>query len=766
MQKPYTIHNGNSLEVLKGLEENSIDSIVTDPPYELGFMGKKWDSTGIAYNVELWEECLRVLKPGGHLLAFSGSRTYHRMAVAIEDAGFEVRDQIMWVYGCLSEDTQIVTPFGNKSYTEIKPNDLVLCYDKETNEYSYKEVEDIYEYDIKDTAYRIQSDFTDQIVSRNHRCIVERNGREVFEFAENLSPKENIPFLENLSELQDTFSYILQISSTPKQKLLKGLFKQSNWKGKYEKFARRGTSWENEAYMQSMWSSVLQKYKTFAESKISSLFLQMQWQIAWGGVNKTFTQRSKWMDRSIYGKLSQENEWREQSIVERWRNLSQKTWKSSWGKICKMSDKIFTDGEKRWLCYGTSINSSTTSEQKFEKNRSGSSYKSQFIRQSFRKFNAIFNKSRTQTLRGWEGHKTTMATITPIEYEGKIWCVKVPTGAFVAVRNGMAFVTGNSGFPKSHDISKAIDKMAGAEREILGRNPNTRECVNDIFEMKGSNKITAPATEEAKQWEGWGTQIKPAHEPICLARKPIIGTIAENVLEWGTGGINIGGCRVGNEDTRQKIGGKAFGIINDDGWKPDENRIGGSAFGRFPANFIHDGSDEVLERFPDTAPSKAANRGLQHSNRHGGLADIGGNLKEGTDTIRGHNDNGGSAARFFYCAKASKRDRNEGIENTQNNHPTVKPTDLMQYLCRLITPLNGLIIDPFMGSGSTGKAAMYEGFRFIGIDLDPEYCKIAEARIEFALNKSNVKEEKKPKGVKSSKQTSSDNTDNSSSPLW
>ncbi len=272
MQKPYTIHNGNSLEVLKGLEENSIDSIVTDPPYELGFMGKKWDSTGIAYNVELWKECLRVLKPGGHLLAFSGSRTYHRMAVAIEDAGFEVRDQIMWVYGCLSEDTQIVTPFGNKSYTEIKPNDLVLCYDKETNEYSYKEVEDIYEYNIKDTAYRIQSDFTDQIVSRNHRCIVERNGREVFEFAENLSPKENIPFLENLSELQDGLS------------------------------------------------------------------------------------------------------------------------------------------------------------------RSG------------------------EGLQGWEGHKMSMATITPIEYEGKIWCVKVPTGAFVAVRNGMAFVTGNSGFPKSLDIQKSILK--------------------------------------------------------------------------------------------------------------------------------------------------------------------------------------------------------------------------------------------------------------------------------------------------------------------
>lgn len=128
MTTPYKIHNDNSLEVLKTLGENSIDSIVCDPPYELGFMNKKWDSSGIAYNVELWKECLRVLKPGGHLLAFSGSRTYHRMAVAIEDAGFDIRNQIMWVYGCLSEDTDIVTPNGITSYKEIKIGDLVLCY--------------------------------------------------------------------------------------------------------------------------------------------------------------------------------------------------------------------------------------------------------------------------------------------------------------------------------------------------------------------------------------------------------------------------------------------------------------------------------------------------------------------------------------------------------------------------------------------------------------------------------------------------------------
>lgn len=179
------------------------------------------------------------------------------------------------------------------------------------------------------------------------------------------------------------------------------------------------------------------------------------------------------------------------------------------------------------------------------------------------------------------------------------------------------------------------------------------------------------------------------------------------------------------------------------------------------------GSDEVLALFPVTGASKATNRGLLHSGRHGGLADIGGNIKEGTDTVRGHNDNGGSAARFFYCAKASKRDRDEGCEGIEerksgmsngaqthgdgydkgqdiglnrvvarrNHHPTVKPTDLMRYLCRLVTPPGGTVLDPFMGSGSTGKAAVLEGFSFIGIEREAEYVEIAKARIENAKKK-------------------------------
>jgi site-specific DNA-methyltransferase (adenine-specific) len=372
----YKLLHGSNLEVLPTLPDNYVDAIVTDPPYELGFMGKAWDSTGIAYSVKLWSECLRVLKPGGHLLAFSGSRTYHRMTCAIEDAGFEIRDQIMWVYG--------------------------------------------------------------------------------------------------------------------------------------------------------------------------------------------------------------------------------------------------------------------------------------------------------------------------------------------------------SGFPKSHNVSKALDKAAGVEPQVLTRNPNSRENSkkeNNLYDAGTVGKtamITAPSSDAAKQWDGWGTALKPAHEPICLARKPLEGTVASNVTKWGVGGININACRVGNEGgcAGAGAGARVFGNgLNGTFAKPVPG------LGRFPANLMHDGSQQVLDLFPSNA---------------------------------------GSAARFFYCPKASKADRDNGCggfdlkrdsdrkktdgvggDNPRNRtnklrsnfHPTVKPTELMRYLCRLITPPKGLILDPFNGSGSTGKAALLEGFSYLGIELNLDYIKISEARL-------------------------------------
>jgi len=326
-----------------------------------------------------------------------------------------------------------------------------------------------------------------------------------------------------------------------------------------------------------------------------------------------------------------------------------------------------------------------------------------------------------------------------------------------------------SGFPKSHNIGKAVDKLHGNEREVTGKGkPMSSLGVMHDDDWKSDESYNE--TKGSSPYEGWGTALKPAVEIWTLARKPLSeSTIAENVLKWGTGGINIDGCRVGTGEDRTQggTGGMKTSYVGGE----LENKVERATGGRFPANFIHDGSDEVIGLFPDTSKSKATSRGLQHSSRHGGLADIGGNIKDGTDTIRGHNDNGGSASRFFYCAKASKRDRNEGLEgfeekdcgrNTtrkcgncdkpiiglsqtekcvcenrtevqtknKNNHPTVKPTALMQYLVRLVTPKGGTCLDPFMGSGSTGKACKLEGFDFIGIELDPDYCKIAEARIE------------------------------------
>lgn len=337
------------------------------------------------------------------------------------------------------------------------------------------------------------------------------------------------------------------------------------------------------------------------------------------------------------------------------------------------------------------------------------------------------------------------------------------------IRDMIAWVYG-SGFPKSLDVSKAIDKAAGAEREVVGQTKHKPGIANGT---KGHTTvggtyaqripITAPATPAARQWHGWGTALKPALEPITVARKPLIGTVAQNVLTWGTGGVNVDGCRV--EAPEGLTNGGNFTEMHAEnangewGMKP-QGRAKPHTLGRWPANLIHDGSEDVVGLFPDVKAGTAIKQNLDGRtyNKH---QEWGLRAKAGPDV--GYNDSG-SAARFFYCAKASKRDRDEGCEGmeakrtaklagsdndrpdldpvserfrtspSRNHHPTVKPTDLMRYLCRLVTPPGGLVFDPFTGSGSTGKAAVLEGFDFIGCDMTAEYVDIARARIEYALN--------------------------------
>jgi DNA modification methylase len=412
----------------------SVDAVVTDPPYGLSFMGKKWDYD--VPGVEVWAECLRVLKPGGHLLAFAGTRTQHRMAVRIEDAGFEIRDMIAWVYGSGFPKSLDVSKAIDK---------MDAAQEQQTRRYRFTEW-------VRSTG----------ITSK-------------------------------------------QIDEAT----------QTNMGGHY----------------------------TTAASQPAIM-----------------TREHLEACRHLLGKIP---EWVEREA-----------------DIRSVESKNFAERE----VVGQKI------------------------------------------INGEEG----------------------TAGGY---KNGIASIQG-----ADISINRSID-------------------------------ITIAATPEAKQWEGWGTALKPALEPITVARKPLIGTVAENVLQHGTGAINVDGCRVGTDG----------GTKHNDGEKgTTKNCYGNGLFvefgkpviglGRWPANFIHDGSEEV------------------------------------TDLL-------GSAARFFYCAKASKRDRDEG-----NHHPTVKPTDLMRYLCRLVTPPDGLVLDPFMGSGSTGKAAVLEGFRFIGIEREAEYVAIAQARINHVTN--------------------------------
>jgi DNA modification methylase len=591
------LFGGDCLESMRNLPENSVDAVVTDPPYELvsitkrfgkqgsapakqgtdgayarasrGFMNKLWDGTGISYNPETWYEVLRVLKPGGHMLCFGGSKSFHRIAVAIEDAGFELRDTLMWLYGCLDETTKAATLEGDKHYADIKVGDLVLCYDIEKSEYSYQPVQEVLVYDYDDTAYLLTGDKGTQFVTRNHRCITERGGVEGFEIAENLSQEHAtlVPFLENLQELRSALS-------------------------------------------------------------------------------------------------------------------------------------------------------------------------------NFQ--NVVCDERPTQIIRAWEGgHKTAMVRVLPVRHMGKVWCLRVPTGAFVAVRDGVAFPTGNSGFPKSHDISKGIDKMLGAEREkvapksVIGhqRNIGNRRPYMDDPDHQTVSDI--PASPEAAQWQGWGTALKPSFEPIILARKPLDGTVAANTLKWGVGGINIDACRVGAETRTYDIkGGENLNTISREGAGDAEDAKGCGAYGigakqvsigtttvtgRWPANTLHDGSDEVLEAFAAYGDNKGQSAPLKGTGRAKSQKTVFGEM--GAPTDFGPHDGLGSAARFFYSAKAS------AAERVGTKHPTVKPQNLMAYLCKLITPPGGTVLDPFAGSGSTGIAAVREGFNVMLCEKEDEYCQDIQRRV-------------------------------------
>ena len=867
---------------MKSMPDNSVDSIITDPPYGLSFMGKKWDYE--VPKVEIWKECLRVLKPGGYLLSFAGTRTQHRMAVNIEDAGFEIRDMICWVYGCLSEDTEILTLYGWEHYHKNIYKYPLLTYDIENDIYKWEIPKKWSKYQVEDTCYRIKSDKTDQLVSRNHRVPVEQEGKLIFKFAETLECQENIPFLETVPNMQKTISNIYKGTSNKKKNMFSKMQKlfSSIQKEKTSKIS-------NNNKMSNLWKGISNK----KEQTSQVLFPFMQWKSKGDKLNNLQIQQNRHeVSRNrIKG--------REESCLERGGNLLQEEgqlWKVQ-DKIYSLSKRIYSYGSEGWLCNGTPIINSKETKQVSIKNRNSPSQRPQSREQSNRQFNIIQEQPRTQDIRGYG---ITRAKVTKEKYSGLIFCPTVSTGCFVARRKGKIFITGNSGFPKSHNVGVAVDKLQKNEREHIGVRSDfsldgakrKRENHDDskINIKLGKSDWDAPVTKGTSEWEGWGTALKPALEPITMARKPLSEkNVALNVLKWGTGGINIDESRIpsGTEHFRGIVNCK---VTNNSGEFKSKSGFSGnekiikatdSPLGRFPANLIHDNSEEVRKCFPDTKSIKGNPRQVKNI----------GSFGSGKTNENNEYSDSGNSSRYFksiiYQPKASKKERNKGLngkwfdsleiilyscddskllwkdkitiqeekkvkhlkdmeqsakkaieeygiknkkdidlniilfgkkilekylkdinfttkmglnsittqqilnwlhhsitkESTQganlelmdggnlavnveksniltiiinekmgchlgvnpvqlkmqfiikereknNFHSTVKPVALMEYLINMVTHKQSIVLDPFIGSGTTAVACKQLNRKYIGFELDPEYVNIANKRLE------------------------------------
>ena len=629
---------GNCLDRLKDFEDNSVDAIVTDPPYGLSFMGKKWDYD--VPSVDIWKECLRVLKPGGYLLSFAGTRTQHRMAVNIEDAGFEIRDMIAWVYG---------SGFPKSLNVGKSVNQL------ETNEWTKisKALDNIQKTDI----IRVWK-----------------------------SNSNNVNIVAKLSQRQATV--VGKHTDLNDSVLLRVVLPTSQEK--------QNTSADTVGIALNVHQATPTRINTVLQSVVAEI-KQLQEPVKFMDYNGQSHSQSQHTTTSTAQESAKdtpsENMANKIRVEEALKTLRGKR-KYSDEETISVLCAVLTEN-----LLHTILNQSKT-------------------------FQSLDTTSKTEC--------ASAITVTITEYMAE--CLTTYTVDIAK--------------------SKAVDKLQENEREVLP--PKTfpdgskdRKTANHKFYAdvdSQENKFTN--TKGTSKWEGWGTALKPALEPITVARKPIEGTVAQNCLKWGVGGINIDGCRVGTEEKlgRQASSTTMFG--NGKMTKEDVIDNSNTAGGRFPANLIHDGSDEVVGLFPNSKARSPIRKGGNKNNMYG---------FEYKDTNSCDYADSGSAARFFYCAKASKRERNigcEGLELTrhadrnidngvggdnprnrtntpkQNFHPTVKPIALMEYLVKLVSREGQVVLDPFMGSGTTGMACKKLNRDFIGIEMMPEYMEIAKCRIE------------------------------------
>lgn len=746
---------GDSYEELQKLPDNSVDSVVTDPPYGLGkppdvaevmkdwvekgyhdikgkgFMGKKWDA--FIPQPRLWKECLRVLKPGGHLLSFSGTRTQDWMGMSLRFAGFEIRDSIAWVYGCFSDDTEVLTQKGWLHHNDVNLKDKILQWDKNTNKLTWTKPIRKFEYNIEDDMVLFENRHTSQLVTKNHSIFA-----KIRKHSRNKKPEfyEKVP----AETIKKNWQIDLPLA------------------GEYEGEINVEHPYLIGWWLTDAWRHGDGKACMFSQSKTITLNKLRQYftsnNIHFSEYTKRVRQKNHNIEHTFYvnGNIAQ-------YLIEKYPNREMNWDMLLWSKKHRFQlveglldgdgsrnenrgySEVFWSQKKerldifQALCLSLNI-------------RSHIDYKKGCVY-----LNRTHNTTQLQAK-----HKKSLQ-----KYKGVVWDFETETGAFVVRRNGQAFISGNSGFPKNHNIGKAVDKLQGNERKDLGLSdisrPNAKNHNNTVGGNPHNNNGKVRITKDHSEWEGWGTALKPALEPIIMARKPASEkSIAENVLKWGTGGINIDECRVKFSDVADEAESKGKnqhsryknsimrnpapnGIYHKD-TRPPKDYV---AQGRFPANLIHDGSEEVIGLFPNKVEGK-------DNFKHSATSIFGSKGK--TNNYNGNSKSSwGSAARFFYCAKASPKERNFGLEDEQetttddgrkkkidnafqrgktlrnNNHPTVKPVRLMRYLTKLVTPPEGVVLDPFMGSGTTGIGCKENGFGFIGIDNVEDYIKLSKKRI-------------------------------------
>lgn len=654
----YRVIHGDCLDVLRSMPSDSVDSIVTDPPYGLSFMGKRWDYD--IPSVEVWVECLRVLKPGGHLLAFAGTRTQHRMACRIEDAGFEIRDMLAWVYG---------SGFP-------KSLDVSKAIDK----------------------------------------------------AERGVPQGGAD------------------PTSPNHGKFKGGCSDDNPTG-------RGFGAGPGAFMVEA-----------GERADRELVPQAQAWDGWGTALKPSHEPLTWATKPLTSVPHDAIVLAEQAIGSLiCLSLSHAKHAET---LLRSSRREFGEGVASALLIAAVHRGLSSADP--------SEVTAMFKSPETARTILSIAESWSAILGAYSEHRNTFTTSTAIGLTTALRtfaCLTLQTIADSITPDGERMLGQLLSAPIAEvDLSDTSVRQAkstsvrGLVSLLTGRSVASVAEASFMPAARTGSSVLRDAITTL------GERTRPSLEPITLARKPLIGTVAANVLTHGTGALNIDGCRVPGNVVEER--GDAWGKSGKGksrawhGTEYEETKTAAertSQLGRFPANFLHDGSDEVSECFPKSKDGVAGKRSGVNNIYSGSWGAI--NEKQG-----GYGGEG-SAARFFYCAKANKKDREEGCEelddsklaltqgkrcaacgkwdrpNSQcqceepqweeikgrkNFHPTVKPVELGRYLCRLITPPNGVVLDPFAGSGSIGKAALLEGFRFVGIEKEAEYIPIMEARLKHA----------------------------------